>query len=200
MIQRMIGAAFFNRNTYEEIEADQGALGQAIGVVLLVTLCGIVGGVIGGLLEGESVGLGILLGIIGGFVFGIVRWALWVSVMYLVGGKMLRTSDTETSWSEVGRVVGFAYTPGVLSLFTFVPIIGGLFGLVGFVWQVSAVVVAVRQAMDFESTGRAIGVVLLSAVIGFIPWVIIVVIQWSILGGPDAQEVESTVRSLLALV
>ncbi len=200
MIQRMIGAAFFNRNTYEEIEADQGALGQAIGVVLLVTLCGIVGGVIGGLLEGESVGLGILLGIIGGFVFGIVRWALWVSVMYLVGGKMLRTSDTETSWSEVGRVVGFAYTPGVLSLFTFVPIIGGLFGLVGFVWQVSAVVVAVRQAMDFESTGRAIGVVLLSAVIGFIPWVIIVVIQWSILGGPDAQEVESSVRSLLALV
>ena len=200
MIQRMIGAAFFNRNTYEEIEADQGALGQAIGVVLLVTLCGIVGGVIGGLLQGESVGLGILLGIIGGFVFGVVRWALWVSVMYLVGGKMLRTSDTETSWSEVGRVVGFAYTPGALSLFTFVPVVGGLFGLVGFVWQVSAVVVAVRQAMDFESTGRAIGVVLLSAVIGFIPWVIIVVIQWSILGGPEAQQVESAVRSLLALV
>ena len=200
MIQRMIGAAFFNRNTYEEIEADQGALGQAIGVVLLVTLCGIVGGVIGGLLEGESIGLGILLGIIGGFVFGIVRWALWVSVMYLVGGKMLRTSDTETSWAEVGRVVGFAYTPGVLSLFTFVPAIGGLFGLVAFVWQVSAVVVAVRQAMDFESTGRAIGVVLLSAVIGFIPYIIIVVIQWSILGGPEVEEVESAVRTLLALV
>ena len=199
MIQRMIGAAFFNRNTYEEIEADQGALGQAIGVVLLVTLCGIIGGVIDGLMGGEAV-LGIVLGVIGGLIFGIVRWALWVSVMYLVGGKMLRTSDTETSWSEVGRVVGFAYTPGVLSLFTFIPAIGGLFGLVAFVWQVAAVVVAVRQAMDFESTGRAIGVVLLSAVIGFIPWIIIVIIQWSILGGPEVQEVESAVRSLMALV
>ena len=30
MIQRMIGAAFFNRQTYEEIEQDQGALGQAV--------------------------------------------------------------------------------------------------------------------------------------------------------------------------
>lgn len=199
MVQRMIGAAFFNRNTYEEIEADQGALGQAIGVVLLVTLCGIIGGVIDGFLSGEKV-LGIILGVIGGLVFGIIRWALWVSVMYLVGGKMLRTSDTETSWSEVGRVVGFAYTPGVLSLFTFVPAVGGLFGLVGFVWQVAAVVVAVRQAMDFESTGRAIAVVLLSAVIGFIPWMIIMIIQWVILGGPEAPPVESGVKTLLALI
>ena len=199
MIQRMIGAAFFNRHTYEEIEADQGALGQAIGVVLLVTLCGIVGGIIGGLL-GEASALRIVMGVIIGLVFGVVRWALWVSIMYLVGGKMLRTSDTETSWTEVGRVLGFAYTPGVLSLFIFVPVVGEIFWLVGFAWQVSAAVVAVRQAMDFESTGRAIGVVLLSAVVGFIPWIILKVIEWSILGGPEAPPVESTMRTLLALI
>ena len=200
MIQRMIGAALFNRQTYEEIEADQGALGQAVGVVLLVTLCGIIGGVIGGLLVGEAIGLGILLGIIEGFVFGIVRWAIWVSVMYLVGGKLLRTSDTETSWSEVGRVVGFAYTPGVLSLFRFVPAIGWLFGLVGGVWQIVAVIVAVRQAMDFESTWRAIGVVVLSAITAIIPLIIVAIIQWMIFGGPEAPPVESGIRSLLALI
>ena len=182
MIQRMIGAAFFNANTYEEIEADQGALGQAIGVVLLVTLCGVVGGVIGGLMKGEASGLGILMGIIGGAVFGIVRWALWVTVMYLVGGKMLRTSDTETSWGELGRVIGFAYTPGVLSLFSFVPGIGALFPMVGFFWTLAAVTVAVRQALDFQSTIRAILVVFLSAVIGLIPWLIVVGIQLAILG------------------
>ena len=47
MIQRMIGAALFNAETYEEIEADPSAIGQAILVVLLVTLCGAVGGIIG---------------------------------------------------------------------------------------------------------------------------------------------------------
>ena len=199
MIQRMIGAAFFNRQTYEEIEQDQGALGQAIGVVLLVTLCGIVGGVIGGLMQGSAV-LGILLGIVGGLVFGIVRWALWVSVMYLVGGKMLRTGDTQTSWGELGRVMGFAYTPGVLSVFSFIPGVGSLFPVIGFCWTLAAVTVAVRQAMDFESTGRAIGVVLLSAVIGFIPWVIIWAIQLAILGGPEAPPVESALRNLMSVI
>ncbi len=186
MIQRMIGAALFNAQTYEEIEADQGALGQAIGVVLLVTLCGVVGGIIGGLLQG-SAGLGIVLGIIGGLVFGIIRWALWVTVMFVVGGKMLRTSDTQTSWAELGRVMGFAYTPGVLSLLSFIPAIGTLFPVIGFFWTLAAVTVAVRQALDFESTGRAIAVVLLSAVVGFIPWIIVVAIQVAVLGGGEPE-------------
>ncbi len=196
MIQRMIGAALFNVQTYEEIEADPGALGQAIMVVLLVTVCGAVGGVISGVISGSSL-LGIIIGVVGGLVFGIVRWALWVSVLYLVGGKMLRTGHTETSWGELGRVLGFAYTPGVLSLFAFVPVIGGLFPVVGFFWTLAAAVVAVRQALDFESTGRAIGVVVLAGVIGFIPWIIIAAIQLAVLSGGESP---ANVNSLLALV
>ena len=195
MIRRMMGAAFFNAHTYEEIEADAGALGQAIGVVLLVTVCGIIGGIIDGMLSGEAT-TGIIAGVIGGLFFGIVRWALWTTVLYIVGGKMLRTGTTETSWGEVGRVFGFAYTPGVLSIFAFVPFIGGLFVAVGFFWTLAAAVVAVRQAMDFESTGRAIAVALISGVIGFIPWLIVVIIQGILLGGG---ETDTATRSLLAL-
>ena len=199
MIERMIGAALFNRNTYEEIEADEGALGQAVAVVLLVTLCGIIGGVIGGLLGDASV-VRVILGAVGGLVFGIIRWALWVTVMYVVGGKMLRTSNTVTSWAELGRVMGFAYTPGVLSVLAFIPAVGGLFPFIGFCWTLAAVTVAVRQAMDFESTGRAIVVVLISAVIGFIPWLIVVAIQWALLGGPEAPAVESAMNVLVTLL
>ena len=123
-----------------------------------------------------------VLGLIAGLVFGVVRWALWVTVLYVVGGRMLRASGTETSWSELGRVLGFAYSPGVLSIFAFVPFIGGLFALVGFVWTLAAVVVAVRQALDFESTGRAILVVVISAVVGVIPYIVVVWIQAAILG------------------
>ena len=198
MIQRMIGAALFNRHTYEEIEADQGALGQAIGVVLLVTLCGIIGGVVGGLL-GEASALKIIMGAIIGLVFGVVRWALWVSVMYVVGGKLLRTGDTETSWAELGRVVGFAYTPGVLSIFSFVPAIGGLFPLIGFFWTLVAVIVAARQAMDFQSTGRAVVAVVLSGVIGFIPWIILKAIEFVLLGGDTGVE-EASLLSLFSLI
>ena len=182
MIQRMMGAAMFNADTYEEIEADPGAIGQAIGVVILVTICGIVGGVIDGLLGGAGAS-GIIWGLIAGLVFGILRWAIWVSVLSLVGGMMLRTSNTQTSWAEIGRVVGFAYTPGVLSIFSFVPFIGWLFPVVAFVWTLAAVTLAVRQALDFESTGRAILVVLVAAVVGFIPWIIVVLLQTAILAG-----------------
>ncbi len=182
MIQRMMGAAMFNADTYEEIEADPRAMGQAIGVVILVTICGMVGGVVGGLIDGAG-SSGIILGLIAGLAFGILRWAIWVSVLSLVGGMMLRTSNTQTSWAEIGRVVGFAYTPGVLSIFSFVPFIGWLFSVVAFFWTLAAVTVAVRQALDFESTGRAILVVLITAVIGFIPWLIVAGIQVLVLMG-----------------
>ena len=199
MFERMIGAALFNAQTYEEIERDEGALGQAMGVVLLVTLCGIIGGVIGGLLGEVSV-IRIILGAISGLVFGIVRWALWVSIVYLVGGKMLRTGDTQTSWGELGRMMGFAYTPGVLSILSFIPFIGWLFPVVGFFWTLAAVTVAVRQAMDFQSTGRAIGVVILSGVIGLIPWVIIKGIELAILSGLWGEEVPETAGAILSLL
>ena len=200
MIQRMIGAALFNADTYEEIEADPGAIRQAILVVLLVTVCGAVGGLIGALFAGASA-LGIILVLIAGLVFGIVRWAIWVSVLSLVGGMMLRTGSTQTSWAEIGRVVGFAYTPGVLLIFSFIPFYIGelIIPLVVWVWTLVAVTVAVRQALDFESTGRAIAVVLLSAVIGFIPWIIVLIVQAALLGAGDA-EASSSLLALIGLV
>ena len=194
MIRRMMGAAFFNAETYEEIEADPSAIGQAVLVVILVTVCGAIGGLIGAMLGGASA-LGIVLVLIAGLVFGIVRWAIWVSVLSLVGGMMLRTGNTQTSWAEIGRVVGFAYTPGVLSIFSFVPFIGWLFPLVAFFWTLAAVTVAVRQALDFESTGRAIAVVLVTAVIGFIPWIIVRGIELVLNVGGD-----NATSSLLSLV
>ena len=176
MIQRMIGAALCNAQTYEEIEADQGALGQAIGVVVLVTICGAIGGLIGGIMQGGSV-LGLIIGLCSGLAFGIVRWALWAAIILMVGRGLFRTSETQTSWSEIGRVLGFAYTPGVLSIFSWVPFIGGVIALAVFVWTLVAATVGVRQALDFESTGRAVLVVVVSGVVGFIPWLILWAMQ-----------------------
>ena len=181
MLQRMIGAALFNANTYEEIEADQSALGQAIGVVILVTICGAIGGLIGNIIEGASF-LGIVVGLCLGLAFGIVRWALWVTVILMVGGGLLRTSDTQTSWAEMGRVLGFAYTPGVLAIFSWVPGIGWLFSIAAFFWTLAAAVMGVRQAMDFAGTGRAILVVVIAGVIGFIPWVLLWFLQVVLMG------------------
>lgn len=177
MMQRMIGAAFFNAHTYEEIEADQSALGQAIGVVILVTICGVIGGIIQGILNDDAA-RGIIIGLVGGLAFGIVRWALWVTVILMVGGGLLRSSGTQTSWAEVGRVLGFAYTPGILAIFAWVPWIGWLFAVAAFFWTLAAAIMGVRQAMDFEGTGRAILVVAVAGAIGFIPWIVLLVVEY----------------------
>ena len=182
MLQRMIGAAFFDAHTYEEIEADSGALGQAVIVVLLVTFCGIIGGIIQGILQGEAAS-GVILGLVTGLAFGIVRWALWVTVILMVGGGLLRTSGTQTSWAEVGRVLGFAYTPGIITIFAWIPVVGWLVSLGAFIWTVATAVMGVRQALDFEGTGRAIAVVLIAAVIAAIPLLIIEVVEWVVMGG-----------------
>ncbi len=182
MLQRMIGAAFFDSHTYEEIEADRSALGPAIGVVILVTICGAIGGLVGDIIEGATF-LGIILGLCLGLTFGIIRWALWVTVILMVGGGLLRTSGTQTSWSEVGRVLGFAYTPGVLAIFSWVPVVGGLISFAAFIWTLAAAIMGVRQAMDFEGTGRAILVVLIAGIIGFIPWLILLGVEWLLVGG-----------------
>ena len=166
----------FDVATYEEIEADRGALDQAVVVVILVTFCGIIGSMLAALLAGLGI-WAVVFGLFAGLTFGVARWALWVTALYVVGGLILRTTDTQTSWTELARVVGFAYTPGVLTIFSFVPYLGNFFLWAGFFWTIATVVVAVRQSLDFESTPRAIGVVVLAGLIALIPWLIIIVIQ-----------------------
>ena len=185
MLQRMIGAAMLNASVFEEIEADRGALPQAIGVVILVTLCGIVGGIIGNIIEGDVQPVKILVSILNGGLFGLLRWALWVTLIYVVGGLMLKTATTETSWAELGRVVGFAYTPVFITLFSFLPqignlSIGALMQPIAFVWTLVAVVIAIRHALDFEGIGRAILVALITGIIGIIPLFLLKFVEWVI--------------------
>ena len=176
MFQRMIKAAMFDTATHEEIEADRGALDQAVVVVILVTFCGIIGSMLSALLMGLGV-WAVVFGLLAGLTFGVARWAVWVTALYLVGGMILRTTNTQTSWTELARVVGFAYTPGILSIFSFLPFVGSFFFWAGFFWTIATVVVATRQSLDFESTPRAIGVVVLTGLIALIPWWIIIAIQ-----------------------
>ena len=124
---------------------------------------------------------GIVLAIVGGLFFGVVFWAFWVTLLLLVGGGLLRSATTHTSWSELGRVVGFAYAPRALYLFTFIPAIGWLFWAIGYVWTLVGVIVAVRHAMDYQSVGRSVAVVLITGILGLIPWLIIKVIEWIVI-------------------
>jgi hypothetical protein len=148
-IERMKGAALLDVDTYEEVEADHTATGQAAGVVVLVAVAQAIGG------AGEG-GFGILAGIIS----AILGWLLWAGITYLIGAKLLEGTST---WGELLRTIGFAQTPGVLHVLDIIPFLGGIIRFGVAIWVLIAGIIAIRQALDV-STGKAI----LTAVLGWL--------------------------------
>jgi len=159
LFQRMIGAAFLRTETYEEVEADRSATLQAMLVVVIVALATGVG----------SFALGGVRGLILGIIVGLVGWAIWALLTYLLGTKLFRTPDTQADWGELARTLGFAQSPGVLKVLGFIPGVGQVILVVVSLWQLAAMIIAIRQALDYTSTWRAIGV----ALVGFIPYIIL---------------------------
>jgi hypothetical protein len=156
-VERMVGAAKLDVRVYEEVEADRSATPQALAVVVLSAVAG-----------GIGMGAGIR-GLVVGTIAGLVGWAAWAWLIYFIGTRWLPEPDTKADIGELLRTIGFATSPGILRVAGIVPILGPIVVVVSAVWTLVAVVVAVRQALDYRSTGRAIGV----CVIG---WVVQIVI------------------------
>ena len=161
---RMTGAARLDVQTYEEVEADTGATGQAMGVVLLSSIAGGIG----------SVGLG-AGGVILGSVAALIGWVAWAFLTYFIGTRLLAEPQTRADAGELMRTLGFAQSPGLVRIVGIVPGVGPLvFGIVS-IWMLVAMVIAVRQALDYTSTLRAVGVCLVG-------WVVSGVISFLVFG------------------
>jgi hypothetical protein len=158
MLARMLGAARLNVHTFEEVESDSGATMQAMIVVILVSIAGAIGGLTGG-----------PLGLIAGLIFGLIQWAAWAGVTFFIGTTIFKTPETHADWGQLARTTGFAQTPGLLKVLSFLPAVGPLIFLVASIWQLVTMVIAVRQALDYQSTWRAVGVVVIGFLIVVIP-------------------------------
>lgn len=163
MINRVIRAAMLDVDLYEEVEADTSLTQEALMVVILVSIAGGIGGFLGGIVGG-SIGAA-LVGLILTVVMGILGYYIWAYITYFVGTNLFEgTADV----GELLRTLGYASGPRVLGILGFIPCLGPLVGLVGAVWALVAGVIAVRQALDFDTTKAVITVI--------IGWVIVFII------------------------
>ncbi len=169
-VQRMMGAAKLDIRTYEEVEADTGSMGQAIGVVLLSSLAAGIGSV-------SNIGLA---GIGVGLLAALVGWFIWAFITYLIGTKLLPEPQTRTDMGEMLRTIGFSSSPGIIRVLGIIPGLQGIVYFIAAVWMLAAMVIAVRQALDYTSTLRAVGVCL----IGWVIQVLIIALVYSVFGGP----------------
>ncbi len=73
------------------------------------------------------------------------------------------------------RTIGFAAAPGLFRVLGIVPGLGPLVQLAVWIWLIMSTVVAVRQAFDFHSTGRALAVCLIGSLVGFVARLVLAV-------------------------
>jgi len=164
-LQRLIGAAALDVAIYEEVEADRTATGQALVVVLLSSLAAGIGARGFG---GASIGTMFFMAI--GALLG---WAAWALVTLQIGGRLMPEPQTRVDMGELLRTIGFANTPGLLRVFGIIPSVSYPAFVIAAIWMLLAMIVAVRQALDYTSTARAVVVCALG-------WVLSLAISFAI--------------------
>jgi hypothetical protein len=147
LIGRMIRAARLDPRLYAEVEADVTATGQAASVVLLAAFAG-------GINYPDAPFSILFVGLLA----ALLGWLLFAYVIYLIGAKLLPESGTKADFGALLRAMGFANAPGVLKLLGIVPELRMLVFFVAMVWVLVATVTAVRHALSYTSSWRAIGV------------------------------------------
>ena len=179
LFPRMLRAAKLEPQLYEEVEADNTGTGQALLVVVLVSLASGFGHGIATLIKGGS---GSIVGFISALAWGVlgslIVWFIFSLLCFWLGTSLFKGPETKSTLGELLRTLGFAYTPGLLNIFSFIPFIGPIIPFATFVWTIIASVIAVRQACDF-TTGKAVGTVIVAAII---PLIIMVLLALLIAG------------------
>jgi hypothetical protein len=168
IVNRMIRAARLEVPLYEEVEADLTATNQALLVVVIVAVASAIGSGIGG-----GAGRGIVAGLVTGLVFGLLGWAVWSYVLFFVGTRFFGGTAT---YGELLRTLGFAESPSVLSIFSFIPVIGGIVAAVAGIWTLVSSFIATRQALDIDNTKTVFTIL-----IGIVALAIVYAIVFSVL-------------------
>ena len=145
-LERLLRAALLQADLYEEVEADAGANRQALVVVVLAGAALGVGGIAN---SGPQ-------GIFWQALVAVIGWWIWAYATYFIGTKLLPTAATEADPGQLLRTIGFSGAPGILRIAMIVPVLAFPAFVVGTLWELLAMVVAVRQALDYTSTLRAV--------------------------------------------
>ena len=166
-VNRIIRACKLDISLYEEVEADKSATFQAALVVVLSSLAAGVGAL--------SLGASNFLM---APILSLISWYIWAYLIYFIGAKLFPEPNTKADHGELLRTIGFSSAPGLIRVFGFTPDLMSITFIGGGIWMLVAMIIAVRQALDYESTWRAIGVV----IIGFLVQAIVLIMLLRLCG------------------
>ncbi|SMC22504.1 Yip1 domain-containing protein [Desulfacinum hydrothermale DSM 13146] len=170
LIQRMIRAAKLDVSLYEEVEADKTAMGQAMTVVVLSSVAAGLG----------NMTMGGLKGLVLITLIALIGWVVWAYLTYFIGTRLLPEPQTEADLGQLLRTIGFSSAPGLVRILGILPFLRNIVFLAAGIWMLWAMIIAVRQALDYRSTWRAVGVCL----IGWLVQTAMLALFFSLVGHP----------------
>ena len=156
---RILGALVLDASAYENVEADRHSAIQSAVVVMAVSVAGGVGAIGFGLIG--------LAGFLIGAIISLGAWLVWAATIVTLGTTAFAEPQTRSNFPELLRVLGFAATPGVFIALAAMPAAAPFVLVVVTAWMIAAAVVAVRQALDYRSTARAVAVCVAGAALSF---------------------------------
>ena len=169
--QRMIGVMQADVKTFQEIEADQSALPQAVAVIVIAAVASLVGNIFRN---------GLMFGVMH-LIIALIGYAIWSILVVLIGVKLMPEPTTKADFQEAFRVIGFTAAPGVFNVLAIIPFLGPLISFLVAIWMLVIGVIAVREVLDYSNTGRAIIVCLIAFCIYLV--VVALIITPLLIGG-----------------
>jgi hypothetical protein len=169
IINRMFRASKLDVELYEEVEADKSLLTEAMVVVILSSLASGIGS--------WSMGFGELFTTTIG---ELISWYVWAFIVYLIGTKLLPEPQTVADHGELLRTIGYSSAPGVIRILKLILPFDGAIDFLAIIWMLTAMIIAVRQALDYKSSLRSVLVCSMGLILKKIT-LSVVLILWGLL-------------------
>jgi hypothetical protein len=168
MLSRAIRAARLDVTLFQEVENDTSLNQEALMVVIITSVLAGIGALIGGIFTGFGTAI---IAVIFAVFWGIVGYYIWAYLTWFIGTRLFKGTAEP---GELLRTLGYATAPRALGVLSFIPCVGAIISFVAGIWSLVAGVIAVREALNFD-TGNAI----ITVVIG---WAVVFVIGLVIAG------------------
>ena len=173
LVTGMIRASRLDQTFYGELRSDTSWTQDAWIVVIVVSILGAIGAFLGTLLSLHSI-FGAVGQLIWQIVAGVGGFALWAFLVTWVGNSWFKGQG---DFGEVQRLLGFAYSPRILSVVSFIPCIGPLIALVGAIWSLVTGYFAIKDALGQDNTNA-----ILTIVVSFVIVIVVTAVIGTVLG------------------
>lgn len=171
-LNRFFRAAKLDVSLYQEVAEDAGTFNQALIVVFIYSMAAAYG------TFGRTGATGVNIGMI----TTLLGWYVWAFSTYIVGARILPEAQTQPDRKALMRVLGFASAPGILRVLGFIPGLGLAVLLAATGLTIAAATVGVKQALNYESTSRALGVCIIGLIISAVFQGLMFIILFSAFG------------------